>query len=497
MLVTVEKRVGILKPQGSLERSRDSAASGTEGSNLEMNSLPSTRKPRQNVAMQAIMRRAETEQKQVTFKNISPVIIEEESARIKPTPTSPNKNGVNKTVQMNMEALGQNGSLNQNQVVSGQTHSIAIPNRGAIVQSGSIPVQNQLKLKLDIPKASQVNQHPQIDPQHNVAQFGFQNQTSYQNQQPFNVQNPQFGKNFMTGYVPNLPQYQIPGQFNVPQNMTMPQGINQTRMPHQRIGNVTQSGTLQKNLPQNSVPQQNIAPNMPHGTALQQTMIQNAGLSQNIGIQQQNIVQNNIRPNLQSQMKIPMSGMTNGVQGSQNLSNYQKNFPQNLPIPNISNASMNPGSLPNVQNINYNPNYGGQNNFNQMYQKQMSPAAFNKAAGQFNFPNPPSTSKGQQSSNNYQRYYDNKDFNLWKDNQPPQPPVTWWGNNGASSIQGKDMQGDMFQNWPTSPPGTGNMFGQVPLTPGNNYHQNSMLGRQPYARNNFDDVRSYEVSNLM
>ena len=71
----VEKRGGILKPQGSLERNRDI---GDLVISSENNCMPSSaRKPRQNVAMQAIMRRAETEQKQVTFKNVSPVIIEE------------------------------------------------------------------------------------------------------------------------------------------------------------------------------------------------------------------------------------------------------------------------------------------------------------------------------------------------------------------------------------------------------------------------------------
>jgi protein SMG7 len=81
----VERHEGILKPQGSLERSRDSSDL-VIGS--EINSLPSSvRKPRQNVAMQAIMRRAETEQKQVTFKNVSPIIIEE-SAHSKAVPTA-------------------------------------------------------------------------------------------------------------------------------------------------------------------------------------------------------------------------------------------------------------------------------------------------------------------------------------------------------------------------------------------------------------------------
>lgn len=462
--------------------------------------------------MQAIMRRAETEQKQVTFKNISPVIIEEENGRVKTTLSpSPNKNGVNKNVQLNLQPPNQNGLLNSTQAnLSGQSHPITIPNRAAVVQNSTIPVQNQstsvpnqLKLKLDIPLPTQVSQHPSNEPQHNVTQFGFQNHVSghtvYQNQ-PFNVQNPQFGKNFMASHLPNLPQYQVPGQFNMPQNITMQQGINQNRMGHQRIGqNLPQSGgTLQQNLGQNSVSQQNVGTKIPQNVPMQQNMIQNPGIQQSIGIQQQNMVQNNLKPNpphLQNQMKMPISGMTNGMQSLQNFPNYQKNYQQNVPLQNITSATMNPTNLPGVQNINYNPNFG-QNAFNQMYQKQISPAAYTKATGQFTFPTQASTSKNQQSSNNYQRYcgYENKDFNLWKDNQPPQPPVTWWGNTAASpQIQGKDMQHDVFQNWPTSPPASGTMFNTVPLTPGNNYHQNPMLGRQPYARNNFDEVRSYEV----
>ncbi|XP_046591118.1 protein SMG7 isoform X1 [Neodiprion lecontei] len=506
--LTVEKRIGILKPQGSLERSRDSAVTGTEGSNSETNSIPSIRKPRQNVAMQAIMRRAETEQKQVTFKNVSPVIIEEEDVKAKLTPTSPTKNGVNKIVQMNLQSSNQNGLLNSNQVTSGQIHSIPLISRVASaknstpVQNQATSISNQLKLKLDIPQPSQVNQHPPNEPPHNMTQFGFQNhvsrQTSYQNQ-PFNVQNPQFGKNFMTGHMQNFPQYQVPGQFNMPQNITMSHGVNQNRLAHQRMGqNAPQSGTLQQNVGPNSVPQQSFGTNISQSAALQQTMIQNAGMHQTMGIQEQGIVQNNLRPNgpnLQGQMKLPMAGMTNGMQGLQNMASYQNTFQQNVTLPSIPNATINPTNLSNVQSINYNPNFG-QNAFNQMYQKQMSPAAYTKATGQFTFPTQATTSKGQQSSNNYQRFssYENKDFNLWKDNQPPQPPVTWWGNTRASQIPCKDMTGDVFQNWPTaSPPGSANIFPTVPLTPGNNYHQNPMLGRQPYSRNSFDEARSYEV----
>lgn len=71
-------KIGILKPQGSLERSKDLQQPGsscvTKNSSSDCNnSLPLARKTRQNIAMQAIMRKAENEQKQVTFKNISPI----------------------------------------------------------------------------------------------------------------------------------------------------------------------------------------------------------------------------------------------------------------------------------------------------------------------------------------------------------------------------------------------------------------------------------------
>ncbi|XP_011314139.1 protein SMG7 [Fopius arisanus] len=76
---TFAKKVGILKSQGVVERNRDVCNpinyEGQNNSN-EMNGAL-TRKTRQNIAMQAIMRRVENEQKQVTFKNVSPMSVEE------------------------------------------------------------------------------------------------------------------------------------------------------------------------------------------------------------------------------------------------------------------------------------------------------------------------------------------------------------------------------------------------------------------------------------
>lgn len=97
--MTVEKRGGILKPQGSLERNRDS---GELANSTENNSQPLlARKPRQNVAMQAIMRRAESEQKQVTFKNISPVIDETTRNKLTVDPVTHSTSIISQPVKIN------------------------------------------------------------------------------------------------------------------------------------------------------------------------------------------------------------------------------------------------------------------------------------------------------------------------------------------------------------------------------------------------------------
>ncbi|XP_063984003.1 nonsense-mediated mRNA decay factor SMG7-like [Diachasmimorpha longicaudata] len=77
--VTVQsfaKRVAMLFAQ---EKNRDVSKSSNpevQSNSTEVNGA-FTRKNRQNIAMQAIMRRVENEQKQVTFKNVSPMSVEE------------------------------------------------------------------------------------------------------------------------------------------------------------------------------------------------------------------------------------------------------------------------------------------------------------------------------------------------------------------------------------------------------------------------------------
>ncbi|KAF7989982.1 hypothetical protein HCN44_008656 [Aphidius gifuensis] len=92
--VLVDKKVGILKPQSSLERSTCYSNIDTDR-RASSDSLPSTKKTRQNIAMQAILRRTETEQKQVKFSNISPANCEE--IKIIDNPT---KNCVTQTAEI-------------------------------------------------------------------------------------------------------------------------------------------------------------------------------------------------------------------------------------------------------------------------------------------------------------------------------------------------------------------------------------------------------------
>lgn len=520
----MEKRVGILKPQGSLERNREATVSSADSSNLELNSLSSTRKPRQNIAMQAIMRRAETEQKQVTFKNVSPIIIEEGNLMIKPVSTSPTKITGNKNPQINSQLTELNSVPTQNSPMAIQSRPLLTQNATISNQSQTLPTPNQLqtmKLQLNIPHSSKLNQFSSGEQQTTgISQFASQSQnliqTSYQSQ-PFNVQNPQFSKNFMTGCMPNMSQYQMQGQFsNTPQSMSqnigMQQSVNQNRPLHQRLNqSVSQSPILQQNIGLTPTIQQGIGPNVSQNIGLHQAstvglqqnmglhqtptagLQQNMGLGQNIG---QSIIQNNTRTNglnLQSQINMPGSSVANNIAGLQSLSGYQKNLQQGMTMTSVPSASsISPTGMSNLQ-LNFNPNFG-QNTFNQMYQKQMSPVTYGKNSGQFTFPNQVGTSKTQQSVNSYPmfRNYEAKDFSLWKDTQPPQPPVAWWGQSGAPQVHSKETSsGDAFQNWANSP-SPGSMISRVPLTPGNNYQQNPLHGRH-YNRNSFDEARSFEI----
>ncbi|XP_014204668.1 protein SMG7 [Copidosoma floridanum] len=570
--IGLEKRGGILKPQGSLERSRDSSSDPS----LESNSLPpSARKPRQNVAMQAIMRRAETEQKQVTFKNVSPVVIEEteknKPATITPTsvatsPASPAKtNNVKNIISVSTTASTTNNILTSAPV---QSRPPLMPSAPMNIHSKPTPVVQQQhqqtpqlsqlqmlqfqqkleqQLKLDNhlsnvqPPSSQQQQQ-----QHResmvlssplVGQFPHSerpapllqgpvlppNHGQYpQKQQPqqtqgvlppnaacypnptFNVQTPQFNKNF----IPNNPsaslqQYamatSMPSQFgngqpSVAQSITFPPNVN-----------VNQNQLIQQTQQQrgnfSALPQSNnmLAQGLNLTPPAQQSMAnQNIGLTMqqnSLGMHpQQNLLANAHRPvnglNLQNHMAMPSGA-----------------YPTSMTETTISNAAPT-----NIRQLNFTGANFGQNNFAQLQQpqKQISPTAYSAGQqAQFNFPaqtnlnqknQPPPPQQQQPAVNNYPMFhgYEAKDYNPWKESQPP---VNWWGaNNLVATGQllqqqlGKDHpivnNTDAFQNWSNSTAQAGQHMNTVPLTPGNNYQ---MQGRMYSGRNNFDDMRPFDM----
>ncbi|KAK2581218.1 hypothetical protein KPH14_008016 [Odynerus spinipes] len=512
-----ERRVGILKPQGSLERNRDSVTNNTDSNIVELNSLPLTRKPRQNIAMQAIMRRAETEQKQVTFKNVSPVCIEEEADKVKTTSTtSPTKSTGNKNIPITTESI----KLNTNALGTVQNRLPLMPCTTVTIQGQSIPTSNQLKTAI-IQPSSQVNQISSQEqssdalPQAScLPQYGQQSQTlgslCYQNQS-FNVQNPQFAKNFMSGHIANMPTYALQGQLTkpaqtLPQNLGVQHIMSQNRPLLQRmVQNVSQGTLLQQNVGISPTAQQNIMPNISQSVHVQQTA--NTGLQPNInrqqqnhnlGIQQQNIIPNNSRSNgmsTQSQINMPTS-IANNISTIQTLNTYQKNLQQVTNVTNMPNNSLNPNNITNYQ-LNFNQSIYTQNNFNHVPQKQLSPTIYNKNTEILDFPfsnqiGPPKNQ--QQSTSNYPVFqnFESTDFGLWKDTQPPQPPVAWWGATRGTQMHSKDScTTDTFQNW-TNAPNSGNMSNRS-LIPCTNYQQNTLHDRHFGAGSNFEDSRAYEV----
>ncbi|XP_014600963.1 PREDICTED: protein SMG7-like isoform X2 [Polistes canadensis] len=485
-----ERRVGILKPQGSLERNRDSISNTTDTNIVELNSLPSTRKPRQNIAMQAIMRRAETEQKQVTFKNVSPVCIEEETDKVKTNSTaSPIKPTGNKNIPITTEPT----KVNTNTLSTVQNRLSLMPCATVAIQSQPTSNSNQLK-STKIQPAPQVNQVPSQEQSSDtllqascLSQFGQQSQTlgslCYQSQS-FNVQNPQFTKNFMSGHIANMPNYALKGQLNktpptIAQNLSVQHIMNQNRPLLQRmVQNVPQNSLLQQNVGISSTAQQSIMPNISQSMYVQQTA--NTGLQQNIninrqqqnhnlGIQQPNIIPNNVRSNgisTQNQINMPATSIASNISTIPTLNTYQKNL-QVANITNIPNTSLSPNNITNYQL-----------NFNQ----------------DFPFSNQIGTPKNQQqSTSNYQVFqnFESADFGLWKDTQPPQPPVAWWGAARGTQIHKDSCTADTFQNW-NNVPNSGNMNNRS-LMSSNNYQQNSIPDRHFGTGSNFEDSRAYEV----
>lgn len=558
--ISADKKIfqGILKPQGSLERNRDSISSVMETSNAEAcSSLSCARKPRQNIAMQAIMRRAETEQKQVTFKNVSPVIVEEEndkkakativpptistSLASKPTPIleMPKANEVstiNNTLSASnrlatMPLASSASSQNQPVLVQGQQRPVKLP--------PNLPMPAQLMVVEEQPTqqiAQQVAQQvaQQMLPQiHTSMTTGQQTSTlgpvCYSNQ-PFSAQNPQFANNFMTNRPPNAPHYQLQGQLStngqpvstIPQSINgIHHSINQSRPLHQRMSqNVSHSSAqlLQQNLRLGSPAQPSMLPQNLNLPASNMGLQANIKVEQNhaIGLQQQqNMIPSNSRSNsMHNQLNMNgSSSMANVSTMMSTLSVYEKD-PQQPPqgLTTLVN-SQSPTSGSNFQ-LNFNQNHFNQNQTfvgqGSLSQNQPSPSFYknNPDTMDFQFPNQTKiVNKSQQSqqqpvTNNYNmfcNYEPTEHFNLWRDNRPPQPPITWWGaaGNTAAQMHVKDttVNDNAFSNWSDSS-ALGSIANRVPLTPGKNYQQQQQNGqhsRHLMTGNNFEDSRLFEL----
>lgn len=542
---------GILKPQGSLERNRDSLTNiVAETSNVETNVLPCVRKPRQNIAMQAIMRRAETEQKQVTFKNVSPVIVEEDNDRKVKVATIPPVGTcitVPKPIPM-PEMVKANDTSAVNALVTAQTRSAMPLASSAIGQNQSASIQNQqrvAKLPPNIPMPGQMSQltgkeqAQQMLPQMHVQQAQqlvspMGGSVCYANQS-FNVQNPQFAKNFMASRpaVSSAPRYQMQGQLSNSQQptaaMSQPIGavhhaINQSRQMHQRMSqNVshTPAQLLQQQQQQNmrlgSPAQQSM---LPQGMNLQTA---NVGLQPGMSVeqqshamglqaQQQSIMQNNGRLTsaMHNQLNVNGAAAMANVSMMPVLSGYKKDPTQQKQqqpqqVTNLTN-SPSPTGTSNFQ-LNFSQSNFGQNAFGcpTLPQNQPSPSFYKKNAEMvdFAFPNQVNMTKNQPqqqqpAANNYNmfcNYEPAEHFNPWKDNRPPQPPITWWGPSTGSTTQihMKDSTGvdNAFSNWNDSS-NSGNIVSRMSLTPGKNYQQQN--GRHLVAGNSFEDSRLFEVS---
>ncbi|KYN00366.1 PREDICTED: protein SMG7-like [Cyphomyrmex costatus] len=543
--ILADKKIfqGILKPQGSLERNRDSSVNVVETSNSETNSLPCTRKPRQNIAMQAIMRRAENEQKQVTFKNISPVIVEEESnKKAKVVTVPPITSAANKPTLIS-EIPKINEPVNtHNILINVQNRLSAMPLVQSTSPNQSLLIQNQQrspKLPPSIPMPTQVNQltakeqQTQQVAQQNLPQM-HTNMTSQCGQpsstlgpvcytnQSFNVQNPQFAKNFMANRSPlaNALRYQMQGQLdNNSQSVPMiPQSINgihhtisQSRPLHQRVSQTVSHSPaqlLQQNIQLGSSAQQNM---IPQSMNLQTN---NMGLQSSMSMEQQNhsmglqkqqtMIPSNPRPSdMHSQLNMNGSNMANMSAIMSGLSVYEKDSQQQT-LTTLANSQ----SPTNTSSFQLNFNHFNQNqSFGQpLSQNQPSPSFYkkNSDALDFPFPNQVNVTKNQPQqqqsvANNYMfsNYEPTEHFNLWKDNRPPQPPIAWWGStsNATTQMHMKDSNDSTFSNWSDSP--TLGNTSRIPLTPGKNYQsqqQNGQHGRHLMAGgNSFEDSRLFEL----
>lgn len=540
--INADKKIfqGILKPQGSLERNRDS-----ESSSVEACSLPA-RKPRQNIAMQAIMRRAETEQKQVTFKNVSPVIVEEENdkkskATIVAAPI--NTSMANKSTPILEMPKANEASGANNPVISAPTRlstiSAGSQSQSPLVQSQQRPVKSTLPPNIPSMPTQLVvvkEQQAQQIAQQMLPQLCGNQQTSaglgptmcYPNQS-FNAQNPQFANNFMT----NRPShYQIQGQLGnngqpvsaIPQSINgIHHSINQSRPLHQR---------MPQNVPHSSA--QLLQQNMRLGSPAQPSMLQpninlpanNLGLQASINVkqqnhaiglqQQQNMMPSNSRSNSMHNQLNGSSVMANvSAMTMPTLSSVYEKDPQQSSLTTLVNNSQSPTSGSNFQ-LNFNQNHFNQNQTfigqGPLSQNQPSPSFYknNPDTMDFQFPNqtkivnktqpPPQQQPVTTNYNMFCNYEPTEHFNLWRDSRPPQPPIAWWGPAGNTTAQmhvkDSTVNDNAFSNWSDSST-LGNMANRVPLTPGKNYQQqqqqNGQHGRHLLAGNNFEDSRLFEV----
>lgn len=496
--------------------------------------------------MQAIMRRAENEQKQVTFKNVSPVIVEEENDRKAKIVTVPPITSVSNKPTPIPELPKANEAANTNNIlVNIQNRLSAMPLAPSVGQNQSVSIQSQqrpAKLPSGISMSPQVNQLAVKEQQtQQVAQqilpqmhAGVTSQCSQQAStlgpvcypnQSFNVQNPQFSQNFMANRPPlaNAPRYQMQGQLNNSQPVpAMPQGINgihhtinQSRPLHQRMPqNVSHSPAqlLQQNIQLGSPAQQNI---IPPSMSLQTN---NMGLQPSMSMEQQNhsiglqqqqsMIQSNSRSNdIHSQLTMNGSNMANMSAIISALSVYEKD-PQQQTLTTLTNSQ----SPTNTSNFQLNFNHFNQNQtFGQpLSQSQPSPSFYKKNSDPIDFPfpnqvnvtkNQPQQQQQQSPANSYMfcNYEPTEHFNLWKDNRPPQPPIAWWGSasNATTQMHVKDSTANdnTFSKWSDSST-LGNTASIMPLTPGKNYQsqqQNGQHGRQLMAGNNFEDSRLFEL----
>jgi len=480
------------------------------------------------------MRRAESEQKQVTFKNISPVMVEDENDRKIKTTIVPSINAsiANKSTPIpEISKVNEVASTNSALVnVSNRLPTMTLASSAAQHQPVSVQSQQRItKLLSNVPVLAQVNQlaakeqqtqqiAQQMLPQMHstmVAQCGQQTPSlgpvCYPNQS-FNVQNPQFAKNFMVNrpLSVNAPRYQMQGQLNNGQSIsTMPQTVsgmhhvsNQSRPLHQRMSqNVSHNATqlLQQNIQLNSSAQQNIMAQNMNLQANNMVLQSNMNIEQQnhaIGLpqQQQNMIQGRSN-NTQNQLNINGSPMANISTMMSTLPIYEKN-PQQQTLTTVPNSSS-PTSASNFQ-----LGFNQVQSFNQSALSQ-SQSFYKKDSDviDFAFSNSASINKNQAQPqmNNYNmfcNYEPTEHFNLWKDNRSSQPSTTWWSssNNTAAQIHAKNstVNDSAFSNWSDSI-NVGNMSNNRMLTAGKNYQQQKGHNR-PVIGNTFENSRSFEVS---